>query len=1005
MKRFFVKFLSVILSVCLMLAVIPMNCYFGFDPFSIDVNASDMVSDMTYRSIYHSYIKNKVLPSIGVSENYRQVFYGISERDIINKVGELKGLSSVFIEDFNNDNIPEMITVEVSVNDEDISNVFVKLYSLDSSMKVVYQGLIYETDKFDNAGEEMYVFVHDNNNQRYLCITDHYCAVSTSSSQVRRFMAFKINYNNDLVLAEEIICAYGTFGRVTVTHNDKTVINNSANDGGPVPKDFISLTEEIDRTFDSLGLNSLTWSFGFGNSFPGITARKYEVFSCGTKWRESDSGVLAYLSGNYDPYDYAIAVLTTERSLTVELGDRMDIAFGLLENGKFDEKWKKMAIVVSDPSIISLSNYEVTDYGYSIQVTGKKCGSTNVVITDTLTGLNTDITITVSNSYVKSTSYIVDNVSMFYPNNKWENHISTNIYNLNGLYVNKYSCKKTDNAYNVSFDVYNSLHHSGSIDVFDKNGNWVSSEKVEKFSNISSLWDTGEQAYYLISDLFTGKLITYEQASFAKRTHIEITVPDGGYFTISNNFAESVGTFLYNSCEIIYKGASNAIDLITTSSLDVSSFSELIANEITDSKVTRELFYKTFIETADQEIRNYTKSILDGNVDIAFSGLSGLFENMLSAADISWKHLFKTVTGVGESIFTALSGPAGLALKGCFAINENTDLLYQALDLARSVDKTYVTVFTANGNYINPHGVVIDTKGNIDNETVLQVFRISNNDSVEVILDSDNPLEKHELYNICFVKNDEAVQPNGKVKVHIPIPDGMQSETCKVYRQENDNSWSVLDAHIEGEYLVFETNHFSLYAVVGDTIPLEIESLPDKLDYIEGEVFDPRGLKLISNGKIIDEGFVCEPAIFTETGMKTVTVKYGYSSAVVSVQVYQKPSLGILTPSKTVINYGDTLVLNADVANLPDRFSLSWLVIGNGVSVITSEDGMECRVTSIDNGTVTVLVKVVDENGNAIQDADGFEIYDEITVTSRAGWFWKIIYFIKLIFAINRIIY
>ena len=106
------------------------------------------------------------------------------------------------------------------------------------------------------------------------------------------------------------------------------------------------------------------------------------------------------------------------------------------------------------------------------------------------------------------------------------------------MYVNKYQCVKSTNSYNISFDVYNSKYYTGAVDIYDENGMWIGYEEINKYSNISSIWDTGEQAYFLISDTVTGKMLTYEQASFSKHTHIDIEVPDGLYFTISNNISE-----------------------------------------------------------------------------------------------------------------------------------------------------------------------------------------------------------------------------------------------------------------------------------------------------------------------------------------------------------------------------------------------------------------------------------------------------------------------------------
>ena len=81
----------------------------------------------------------------------------------------------------------------------------------------------------------------------------------------------------------------------------------------------------------------------------------------------------------------SIAVFTTEKSMGIKTGKSMWMGFGLLDenSGLLDDKWKKMSVVVSDPTVIALSDYTETEYGYSLEVIGKKQGATNITITDT----------------------------------------------------------------------------------------------------------------------------------------------------------------------------------------------------------------------------------------------------------------------------------------------------------------------------------------------------------------------------------------------------------------------------------------------------------------------------------------------------------------------------------------------------------------------------------------------------------------------------------------------
>ena len=137
-----------------------------------------------------------------------------------------------------------------------------------------------------------------------------------------------------------------------------------------------------------------------------------------------------------------IAVLSTERSLTVRTGEEMWLGFGVVEDGLLKEDWKKMALSVGDPTIISLSDYEETEYGYTVSVKGLKEGFSSLTITDTESGMCKVILISVYDKYSKTYSYEIDDIPTFYPQNKYENDIKTNIYDLNGIYISDYAYQK-----------------------------------------------------------------------------------------------------------------------------------------------------------------------------------------------------------------------------------------------------------------------------------------------------------------------------------------------------------------------------------------------------------------------------------------------------------------------------------------------------------------------------------------------------------------------------------
>ena len=117
-----------------------------------------------------------------------------------------------------------------------------------------------------------------------------------------------------------------------------------------------------------------------------------------------------------------------------------------------------------------------------------------------------------------------------------------------------------------------------------------------------------------------------------------------------------------------------------------------------------------------------------------------------------------------------------------------------------------------------------------------------------------------------------------------------------------------------------------------------------------------------------------------------------------------KTKISINTPSTTTVSYGFTLNLHANVTDLPDGARIVWSMDGNGFELIPSADGMTCGAKSVSKGSATITAKVVDKNGNAVKDANGNEITASQQLTSRAGFFQKLVAFFKKLFGSNMII-
>lgn len=75
------------------------------------------------------------------------------------------------------------------------------------------------------------------------------------------------------------------------------------------------------------------------------------------------------------------------------------------------------------------------------------------------------------------------------------------------------------------------------------------------------------------------------------------------------------------------------------------------------------------------------------------------------------------------------------------------------------------------------------------------------------------------FYDITLVEDGVAVQPDGTVTVKIPCDD----ETAKVYRFEDDGTLTDMNAEFVDGFMVFTTEHFSLYVVTVEAEASEFE--------------------------------------------------------------------------------------------------------------------------------------------------------------------------------------
>ena len=118
---------------------------------------------------------------------------------------------------------------------------------------------------------------------------------------------------------------------------------------------------------------------------------------------------------------------------------------------------------------------------------------------------------------------------------------------------------------------------------------------------------------------------------------------------------------------------------------------------------------------------------------------------------------------------------------------------------AREYEQMFVEL-TAQTDTATDVSVAADTPDSLPADVQLHVKQTENTDT-------------RVSYNITLMQNGTEVQPAGAVTVKIPVPETMDGNACKVYREEADGTYTDMNAVYRDGCMVFTTDHFSVYVM------------------------------------------------------------------------------------------------------------------------------------------------------------------------------------------------
>ena len=105
--------------------------------------------------------------------------------------------------------------------------------------------------------------------------------------------------------------------------------------------------------------------------------------------------------------------------------------------------------------------------------------------------------------------------------------------------------------------------------------------------------------------------------------------------------------------------------------------------------------------------------------------------------------------------------------------------------------------------------------------TILNAKEIKEEKTLNVVKESLKDISsKYTTYDITLTSNGVAIQPNGKVKISIPIPTDYDKTKLAIYRVADNGDKTKYDVKVEGNFATIETDHFSTYVLAENNVTI-----------------------------------------------------------------------------------------------------------------------------------------------------------------------------------------
>ena len=501
---------------------------------------------------------------------------------------------------------------------------------------------------------------------------------------------------------------------------------------------------------------------------------------------------------------------------SIAVGESIGFDVYLLENGKYLDCERPYAVSFDVQGVFEVSQIKTSTDSMYIKLRANKAGTTNMTISDNVTGAYVTLKLKANVPVEVLTMDEVEGLAKEYEGTK------THFYDYNGLYVNNfYYREKKDGSCEVAMNVYNEKAHYGAIVSYDKDGNIHECQVIDPQdklpeSILDGIFDLFDRVNYEL-EVFGDK--TYTNNIRSKWTKIEcLEVPKDGYLVISNNaYSNDYVTFV-NLVDIaidVYfakKGIKGLID----------PEAKKKAIEMTVLEIVSEIGIDGFKSLFKSIFKNTVKEVTIDNIDIIINNLI----NLLDEFDVDFEKVLKKsidtefLLNFGEDVALFLLG--GEKIKKVLQVAGYSNTALKLYDMGSSTLSSEICIYTppAEEKVRISNGVTVTSETPLDPDYVLHTYVINQNDDLmtDAVPTIDPLADNYNMYDITLYKSSQAVQPNAKIKVMIPIPAGYDKSRIAVYWYKEDGTLEKMNATVNGSYAIFETDHLSYYVLVEEHV-------------------------------------------------------------------------------------------------------------------------------------------------------------------------------------------